>query len=71
MAARVGDVNKHGQTLLAKTEERGNHHFARLWRLRCSEPGCGLEYEANSCDFHIRRCPNHGQPRTQLTHYEI
>ena len=60
MAAVVGDVNKHGQKLIRKTTLRGNHPFARLWVLRCSEPGCNQEYEANSCDFHIRRCPDHG-----------
>lgn len=60
MVAEVGDVNRHNQRLVRKATERGNHRFARLWVLRCEEPDCGTEYEANSCDFHIRRCPMHG-----------
>jgi hypothetical protein len=69
MAAQVGDINQHGQRLIEKTAERGNHPFARLWILQCSEPGCGTRYEANSCDFHIRRCPNHGGRAASLLDY--
>ncbi len=60
MAAMVGDINKHGQKLIRKTEERGNHPFAKPWILRCTQPECGQEYEANGCDFHERHCPKHG-----------
>lgn len=56
----IGDLNIHGQRLLRKTAEAGNHRFARLWVIRCENEGCGEEYGANSCDFHIRRCPRHG-----------
>jgi hypothetical protein len=55
-----GEINRHGQQLVGKSELRGNHPFAKLWMLRCSLPDCGEEYQANSCDFHERRCPKHG-----------
>ena len=42
--AKVGDINQHWQHLRRKTDERGNHPFARLWVLKCNEPGCGREY---------------------------
>lgn len=58
--AEIGDINRHGQLLVTKTDEKGNHPFAKLWILRCTEDDCGAEYGANSCDFHIRRCPKHG-----------
>ena len=44
----------HKQLLVRKTDQRGNHPFARVWVLRCKD---GHEYGANSCDFHVRRCP--------------
>lgn len=66
MTAMVGDLNRHNQRLLRKTDERGNHRFAKLWLLRCEEPGCEFEYAANSCDFHIRRCPRHGGVASSL-----
>lgn len=50
-----GDLNPHAQRLVERTDRRGNHRFARVWKLACSV--CGAEYGANSCDFHIRRCP--------------
>jgi hypothetical protein len=31
MTAQIGDVNRHGQKLIAKTDEKGNHRFAKLW----------------------------------------
>ena len=58
-AREVGDRNKHGQVLIKKTGQAGNHRFARLWVLRCEY---GHEYGANSCDFHERRCP---EPRCE------
>ncbi len=60
MSAGIGELNKNWQMLIAKSDRRGNHRFARLWLLRCSDRDCGLEYEANSCDFHSRRCPRDG-----------
>ena len=42
MVAQVGDVNRHGQELIRKTDDRGNHPFAKLWILKCSERGCEL-----------------------------
>ena len=59
---KPGDTNKNGQTLVRKTNERGNHPAALVWVLRC-EAG-NHEYGANSCDFHVRKCPIHqgGKP---------
>ena len=62
-----GAINQRNQMLIEKTPERGNHPFAKLWLLRCTDPACGLEYLANSCDFHNRRCPNDGgMPSSQV-----
>ena len=59
--AKIGDLNPNGQRLIAKTDQRGNHRFAKRWVLECTTPGCGVRYGANSCDFHIRKCPEaHG-----------
>jgi hypothetical protein len=58
MPAQLGDQNTHGQVLLEKTAARSpNHPFATVWLLRCPKHG---PYRANSCDFHIRKCPEEG-----------
>jgi hypothetical protein len=58
MPAQIGDANQHGQVLVEKTEDRSaNHRFATVWVLRCPQHGI---YKANSCDFHIRKCPFEG-----------
>jgi Zn finger protein HypA/HybF involved in hydrogenase expression len=49
------DTNAHNQRLIEKTALPGNHRFAKMWKLECGH--CGHAYGANSCDFHIRRCP--------------
>jgi hypothetical protein len=54
----IGDKNIHGQRLVSQTGARGNHPYARVWALECGS--CGQTYGANSCDFHIRRCPCQG-----------
>lgn len=56
--AKIGEVNQHEQRLVRQTAERGNHPFATIWVLQC--PRCDQAYGANSCDFHIRRCPCQG-----------
>lgn len=56
--AQIGDTNTHGQSLMGRTTESGNHRFARKWILKCGT--CGRSYGANSCDFHIRRCSCQG-----------
>ena len=57
-SAKVGDQNGHGQILVEATEQCSpNHAFAKIWILRCPRHGT---YKANSCDFHIRRCPEEG-----------
>lgn len=56
--AEVGDANAKSQVLIEKTQERSpNHRFAKVWILRCPKHG---NYKANSCDFHIRQCPEEG-----------
>ncbi len=39
-----------------------NHPNAKVWKMRCEH--CGHMYGANSCDWHIRKCPRcqGGQP---------
>jgi rRNA maturation endonuclease Nob1 len=55
----VGDVNRAGQELLRKTAARSTtHRFARIWAMRCS--ACNHEFGSNSCDAHLRRCPECG-----------
>ena len=55
MPAQVGEPNANGQVLVQKTQEPSpNHRFAKVWILRCPKHG---PYRANSCDFHIRKCP--------------
>jgi hypothetical protein len=51
--------------VIRKTKERGNHPFALVHILQCE---CGHRFGANSCDVHIRRCPNceGGAPGLQL-----
>ena len=56
--AQVGDANATGQVLVQKTNQPSpNHPFAKVWILRCPTHGT---YRANSCDFHIRKCPHEG-----------
>lgn len=58
MPAKIGAVNQHGQVLVQVTDERSrNHAFAKVWIVRCPQHGT---YRINSCDFHIRRCPDEG-----------
>lgn len=58
MSAQVGEANANGQILVQKTNvPSANHRFARVWIVRCPKHGT---YKANSCDFHIRKCPNEG-----------
>ncbi|OGO78901.1 MAG: hypothetical protein A2Y23_05115 [Clostridiales bacterium GWB2_37_7] len=53
----VGESNKNGQKLIEKTANKSTtHSFAKIWVLQCSK--CGAEYGSNSCDAHIRKCPN-------------
>jgi|SRR5208283_4755032 len=55
---RVGDANANGQILVEKTgQQSSNHRFATVWIVRCPRHGT---YKANSCDFHIRKCPHEG-----------
>jgi hypothetical protein len=54
----AGRQNKNGQILVETTDlSSPNHRFAKVWILRCPKHGT---YKANSCDFHIRRCPEEG-----------
>jgi hypothetical protein len=42
------------KTLLRKSNEPGNHRFARKHILQCE---CGHVFGANGCDVHLRLCP--------------
>jgi hypothetical protein len=53
--SKVGDLNRNGQELLAKTDAKGTDHNQKIWALQCS--GCGHVYGANGSDFHQRKCP--------------
>ena len=53
----AGESNRNGQKLLRKTEKKSTTHpFARIWVLQCGK--CHEKYGSNSCDAHIRKCPN-------------
>ena len=62
----VGDKNQNDQELIRRTGTRSQTHpFATVWEMQCG--ACGHRYGCNSCDAHIRRCPQaheggHGQP---------
>jgi len=54
---KVGEKNKNNQQLVLKTDSKSTTHpYAKIWVMRCSR--CGNEYGCNSCDAHIRLCPN-------------
>jgi hypothetical protein len=54
---KVGEANANRQELVRKTSAPSTTHpFAKIWVMRCRV--CGGEYGSNSCDAHIRRCPN-------------
>jgi hypothetical protein len=59
---KIGDVNRNGQRLVAKTSRPGNDHLQYVWALECTRSNngsvCGHRYGANGSDFHIRKCPH-------------
>jgi hypothetical protein len=61
MASVVGDENRYGQRLLAKTDRPGTDHLQYVWILECTNTigaaSCGHRYGANGSDFHERKCP--------------
>ncbi len=50
----VGDENRNGLVLLAKTAIPGNDHNQVVWVVRCKR---GHTFGANGSDFHQRHCP--------------
>ena len=59
----LGDINRHDQVLIARTQAPGTDHLQYVWVLVCarrSESGtlCGHRYGANGSDFHLRKCPS-------------
>ena len=60
--ATVGFRNANGQTVLRETNLAGNLAGQHVYVLVCGH--CGLEYGANGCDVHLRKCPScmDGQP---------
>jgi hypothetical protein len=61
MTAEIGELNRHRQRLLRKTERAGTDHNQRVWVLFCErlsgEQPCIHKYGANGSDFHLRKCP--------------
>ena len=53
--SEVGEINKRGQKLLAKTDKPGNLKNAHLWIVQCVR--CSHIYGVNGEDFWQRRCP--------------
>jgi hypothetical protein len=53
----VGDLNRNGQRLVAKTSIPGNDHMQHLWIAECGREECGHRYGVNSSDFFQRKCP--------------
>jgi hypothetical protein len=52
-----GYTNKNGQTVVSSTGlDSVSFPGQKIYRLHCSK--CELEYGANGCDIHIRRCPS-------------
>lgn len=58
----VGFRNANGQSVLRKTNVSGNVAGQDVYVLVCAH--CGVEYGANGCDIHLRKCPScmGGQP---------
>jgi hypothetical protein len=50
----VGDKNRNGLLLLAKTASPGNDHNQYLWVVRCQREHV---FGVNGSDFHQRKCP--------------
>lgn len=58
---QIDEFNDNRQRLVEKTTRRSTtHRFARIWVLECER--CGHRYGSNSCDAHIRLCPDCGPP---------
>ena len=60
-------VNPNRQKVIGNMGKRGSHPFALVHKMECNE--CGEVYGANSCDIHLRKCPNcqGGKEGEQLT----
>lgn len=53
----IGQANRNQQVLVRRSSQRSSTHpFAKVWIMRCQ--GCDQEYGCNSCDAHLRQCPN-------------
>jgi len=63
----IAPLNAHDQADLGPIGRRSDSHpFASLHKMQCTI--CGMAYGANSCDVHLRKCPNchGGQPGEPL-----
>ncbi len=58
---RIGDVNRHGQTVVKIMGLLRPNPEQRAYVLHCGE--CGAEYGATGADIRERRCPCQGGPR--------
>jgi len=53
----VGDTNRNGQIVIAKTSLAGTDFGSHIDILACEQ--CGFIYGANTTDSFQRRCPEH------------
>jgi hypothetical protein len=56
MTTDPGYINRNGQTVLRRSDERGNDHNQFVYVMRCMK--CAHEYGANGSDIWQRRCPS-------------
>ena len=52
---QIGCVNDNMQKNHGTRGFRGNHDWAKSYKLECLD--CGHIYGANGCDIHLRKCP--------------
>lgn len=63
----IHEVNKNRQEVIEKTKKKSpSHPFASVWILLYHD--CNKSYLANSCDAHIRRCPNCQEGKARTSH---
>jgi hypothetical protein len=66
-----GYTNRNDQTVIRKTEARGNDHNQFIYVLQCKR--CAHEYGANGSDIFQRRCPScdGGKPGLRIDAQEV
>lgn len=64
-SVKIGYVNRNHQEVILKTGLEGTGSHQRVYVLRCND--CGVNYGANGCDNHLRKCPHCGGGRPGLS----